>query len=340
LKIVVDAMGGDRDPGVIIRGAVAAARLKKPAELEIVLVGDEDTIRAELADLDTTGISIDCVHTSETISMSESPATAVRRKKNASIPVGVRLLKENKADAFVGAGNTGAIVASSLVTLGRLHGVSRPAITTFFPSQSKGAVVLDVGANHECVPRHLLHFAVMGTVFAEHQLGIVNPRVGILNIGEEPTKGNELVKAAYGLLQETDLNFIGNVEGRDIFSGAVDVVVCDGFVGNVALKLSESIVTFLTHIVKLEIKKRNLAKLGALLMKDAFSSVRTRLDYAEYGGAPLLGVKGCIIIAHGKSSSRAIKNAILMAHRFVSCDINKRIEERFKGIVNDIAKVS
>jgi glycerol-3-phosphate acyltransferase PlsX len=314
--------------------------LKKSDEMGIVLVGDEDTIQTELADLNTADLAIECVHASETIGMSESPATAVRRKKNASIPVGIRLIKENKADAFVGAGNTGAMVASSLVTMGRLHGVSRPAIVTFFPNQSKGAVVLDVGANTECVPRHLLQFAVMGTVFAEHQLGIAKPRIGILNIGEERTKGNEMVKEAYGLLQETDMNFIGNVEGRDIFSGGVDVVVCDGFLGNVVLKLSESIVSFLTHLVKLEIKKRNLAKFGALLMKEVFSSVRARLDYAEYGGAPLLGVNGGIIIAHGKSSSRAIKNAILMAHRFVSQDINKRIEKRFKGIVNDIAKVS
>ena len=340
MKIAVDVMGGDRDPKVIIRGAVEAARLVKSEGIGITLVGDEDTIRTELADIDTADTVIDCVHASETISMSESPATAVRRKKNASIPVGIRLIKQNQADAFVGAGNTGAMVASSLVTLGRLHGVSRPAITTFFPNQSKGAVVLDVGANSECVPRHLFHFAIMGAVLAEHQLGIDKPRVGLLNIGEEPTKGNVLAREAHGLLKEADLNFIGNVEGRDIFSGAVDVVVCDGFVGNVALKLSESIVSFLTHVVKLEIKKRNLAKFGALLMKDVFSSVRARLDYAEYGGAPLLGVNGGIIIAHGKSSSRAIKNAILMAHRFVSRDINKRIEERFKGIVNDIAKVS
>jgi glycerol-3-phosphate acyltransferase PlsX len=180
----------------------------------------------------------------------------------------------------------------------------------------------------------------MGTVFAEYQLGIDNPRVGILNIGEEPSKGNELVRGAYALMKDADLNFIGNVEGRDVFSGAVDVVVCDGFVGNVALKLSESIISFLTHIVKQEIRKRYAAKIGAMLMKGAFSSVRSKLDYAEYGGAPLLGVNGVIIISHGKSSSRAIKNAILVAQRFVAQGINKRIEDRFKGMVNDFAQVS
>jgi glycerol-3-phosphate acyltransferase PlsX len=249
-------------------------------------------------------------------------------------------LKEGKADAFVSAGNTGAVVASSLVTLGRIAGVSRPAISSFWPNEGSGVVVLDVGANYECSPKHLYHFAIMGSVFAERQLGIENPRVGILNIGEEQSKGNELVKDAYKLLKHADLNFIGNVEGRDVFSGAVDVVVCDGFVGNVALKLSESIITFLTHIVKQEVKKRYIAKLGAMFMRGAFSSVRSMLDYAEYGGAPLLGANGVIIISHGKSSSRAIKNAILFAERFVKQDVNKHIEERFKGIVNDLAKVS
>ncbi len=332
-------MGSDRDPGVITEGAVEAAKID-PTRLEIVLVGEKTGIQAQLDKIDTTGTRIEIVHASETIGMSESPANAVRRKKDASIPVAVRLLKEGKADAIVSAGNTGAVVASSLVTLGRLHGISRPAITTYWPNQSKGAVVLDVGANYECIPKHLLHFAVMGTVFAEHQLGIENPRIGILNIGEEPSKGNELVREAYKLLKGADLNFIGNVEGRDVFSGAVDVVVCDGFVGNVALKLSESIISFLTHIVKHEIKKRFMANIGAMLMSGAFSSVRSKLDYAEYGGAPLLGVNGVIIISHGKSSSRAIKNAILVAQRFVERGINERIENRFKGIVNNVAQVS
>lgn len=339
MKIAVDAMGGDRSPEVIARGAIEAAKIKSK-ELTIALVGEEGGLRAALERIGEDCSSIEIVHAAETIGMSESPATAVRRKKNASIPVAVQLLKEGKADAFVSAGNTGAVVASSLVTLGRIPGVARPAITTLWPNEGRGAVVLDVGANYECAPKHLFHFAIMGTVFAERHLGIDNPRVGILNIGEEPSKGNELVKEAYKLLQNADLNFIGNVEGRDVFGGAADVVVCDGFVGNVALKLSESIISFLTHIVKQEVKKRHLAKMGAVLMKGAFSSVRSMLDYAEYGGAPLLGANGVIIISHGKSSSRAIKNAILVAEKFVRQDVNKHIETRFKGIVNDLAKVT
>ncbi|MFH1756383.1 MAG: phosphate acyltransferase PlsX [Candidatus Latescibacterota bacterium] len=339
MRIAVDAMGGDQGLEVIARGAIEAATIR-PGKLGIALVGDEEGIRSALDRIGAERTAVDIIHAPEIISMSDPPAVAVRRKKNASIPVAVKLLKEGKVDAFVSAGNTGAVVASSLMTLGRIHGVSRPAITTFMPNQGKGAVVLDVGANYECTPKHLFHFANMGTVFAEHHLGIDNPRVGILNIGEEPSKGNELVREAYKILQNANLNFIGNVEGRDVFSGAADVVVCDGFVGNVALKLSESIISFLTHVVKQEIKKRYLAKIGAMFMKGAFSSVRSKLDYAEYGGAPLLGVNGVIIISHGKSSSRAIKNAILVAERFVEQDVNKHIEKRFKGIVNDFAKVT
>jgi glycerol-3-phosphate acyltransferase PlsX len=332
-------MGGDRSPEVIARGAIEAAQIKDK-QLRIILVGEEEGIRSALERIDLDSSTIDVVHAPETIGMSESPATAIRRKKNASIPVAVNLLKEGKADAFVSAGNTGAVVASSLVTLGRIPGVARPAITTFWPNQGRGAVVLDVGANYECTPKHLYQFAIMGTVFAERHLGIENPRMGLLNIGEEPSKGNELVKETYKLLQNADMNFIGNVEGRDVFGGAADVVVCDGFVGNVALKLSESIISFLTHIVKQEVKKRYLAKMGAMFMRGAFSSVGSMLDYAEYGGAPLLGANGVVIISHGKSSSRAIKNAILVAERFVRQDVNKHIEKRFKGIVNDLAKVS
>jgi len=201
-------------------------------------------------------------------------------------------------------------------------------------------VVLDVGANSECTPKNLLQFAVMGAVFAEYQLGIPQPRVGLLNIGEESSKGSELVREAYKLLEEGHVNFIGNVEGRDVFAGAADVVVCDGFVGNVVLKFSESILSFITHRMRQEIKKSLLAQLGAGMMKGVFSSFRAQLDYAEYGGAPLLGVNGVVIISHGKSSVKAIKNAIIVAKRFVEHDINSRIEERFKGLVSRVANVS
>jgi glycerol-3-phosphate acyltransferase PlsX len=242
---------------------------------------------------------------------------------------------------MVSAGNTGAVVASSLLTIGRLHGVSRPAISTLWPNKRGGAVVLDVGANHECTPKNLVQFAIMGSVFAEHHLGIERPRVGLLNIGEERSKGNELVRDSYELLEaDRRIHFVGNVEGRDVFDGAADVVVCDGFVGNVILKFSESIYSFLAHLVRDEIKRGMLAKAGALLMAPAFKSIRSQLDYAEYGGAPLLGVKGVVIISHGKSSRRAIANAILAAAKSVNVGINRHIENRFAMSVEHAAGVN
>jgi glycerol-3-phosphate acyltransferase PlsX len=327
VRIAVDAMGGDKGPRVVVPGAIDAM-LARREEVGLVLIGREDEVRPLLGGVD--GARVEVVHASEVIGMHESPANAIRRKKDASITVALRLLREGKVDAMVSAGNTGAVVASSLLTLGRLHGVSRPAISTLWPNKRAGAVVLDVGANHECTPKNLVQFAVMGSVFAEHHLGIRRPRVGLLNIGEERSKGNELVRDAYALLEgDARLNFVGNVEGRDVFDGAADVVVCDGFVGNVILKFSESIYSFLAHLVRDEIRRGLLAKAGALLMTPAFRAIRSELDYAEYGGAPLLGVKGVVIISHGKSSRRAIANATLAAVRAVNADLNRLIEERF-----------
>jgi glycerol-3-phosphate acyltransferase PlsX len=265
---------------------------------------------------------------------------AFRKKKDSSIAVAARMVKEGRADALISAGNTGAVVASSLVTLGRLHGISRPAISTLWPNKKRGAVVLDVGANYECTPKNLAQFAIMGETYARYQLGIEKPRVGLLNIGEERSKGNELVRDAYGLLENENMNFVGNVEGRDVFDGAADVVVCDGFVGNIILKYSESIYSFLAHMVKDEIRRGLIAKAGALMMKGAFEAVQAQLDYAEYGGAPLLGVNGVAIISHGKSSSRAIKNAILAAEKSIKSKINLRIEERLKGAAQRVAEVN
>ena len=338
MRIAVDAMGGDMGPRVVVAGAIDAA-LARPGEIRIILVGREDEIRPLVGGVDPSLVEI--VHASETIGMHEPPATAIRKKKDASISVALRLIREGKADAMVSAGNTGAVVASSLLTIGRLHGVSRPAISTLWPNKRKGAVVLDVGANHECTPKNLVQFAVMGSVFAETNIGVKNPRVGLLNIGEERSKGNELVRDSYALLEaDPRITFVGNVEGRDVFDGAADVVVCDGFVGNVILKFSESIYSFLSHLVRDEIRRGLLAKAGALLMKPAFSSIRSRLDYAEYGGAPLLGVKGVVIISHGKSSRRAIKNAILAAARSVNTNVNRHIEERFAVQTEHVASVS
>ena len=327
MRIAVDAMGGDMGPRVVVPGAIDAA-LARPGEIRLLLVGREEEIRPLVGRMDPSLVEV--VHASENIGMHESPANAIRKKKDASISVALRLIREGRADAMVSAGNTGAVVASALLTIGRLHGVSRPAISTSWPNKRKGAVVLDVGANHECTPKNLVQFAVMGSVYAETAIGVANPRVGLQNIGEERSKGNELVRDSYALLEaDARINFVGNVEGRDVFDGAADVVVCDGFVGNVILKFSESIYSFLSHLVRDEIRRGVLAKAGALLMKPAFSSVRSRLDYASYGGAPLLGVKGVVIISHGKSSRRAIKNAILAAARSVNADINRHIEGRF-----------
>ncbi len=339
MRIAIDAMGGDRGPEVVIAGALDA--LRDRPEISLALVGHQDQIGTVLSSADYPKDRVHIVHAPESIGMSESPAQAIRKKKNASIVVGTRLLKEGGSDAFVSAGNTGAMVASSLLTLGRLHGISRPAISTLWPTKKSDVVVLDVGANHECTPRNLLQFALMGSVYAEFNLGVAKPRVGLLNIGEEPSKGNDLVKEAYSQLsQESAINFIGNVEGRDVFEGAADVVVCDGFVGNVLLKFSESIYSFLTYMLRDAISQSAGAKLGALMMKGAFTRVRSELDYAEYGGAPLLGVAGVSIISHGKSSGRAIRNAVLAAERCVSTDINRRIESRLKEMGSNVANVS
>ena len=327
MRIAVDAMGGDTGASVVVSGAIDAAR-SRPGEIRLLLVGREEVIRPLVRDVDPSWVEV--VPASENIEMNEPPTQAIRRKKDASISVALRLIREGRADAMVSAGNTGAVVASSLLTIGRLHGISRPAISTLWPNKQRGAVVLDVGANHECTPKNLVQFAIMGSVFARYHIGVERPRVGLLNIGEEKSKGNDLVRDSYALLEaDPRIHFVGNVEGRDVFDGAADVVVCDGFVGNVILKFSESIYSFLAHLVRDEIRRGMLAKAGALLMKGAFGSVRAQLDYAEYGGAPLLGVKGVVIISHGKSSSRAIRNAILVAAKSVNANINRHIEEQF-----------
>jgi glycerol-3-phosphate acyltransferase PlsX len=322
-------MGGDKGPDVIIAGAADAARTN-PGRFELVLVGQQDQIEPSMGRFDGLDTPVEVVNAPEIIGMSESPASAIRKKKDSSIAVATRLVREGKAQAFISAGNTGAVVASSLVTMGRLQGISRPAISTLWPTKKTGAVVLDVGANYECTAKNLVQFAAMGEVFARHHLEIERPRIGLLNIGEERSKGNEAVRTAYALLEDNTFNFVGNVEGRDVFEGAADVVVCDGFVGNIILKFSESVYSFLSYMIRGEVDKTAMAKAGALLMKRAFGNVRSRLDYAEYGGAPLLGVNGVTIISHGKSSSRAIKNAILVAERSLEAEINRRIEERLR----------
>jgi glycerol-3-phosphate acyltransferase PlsX len=332
-------MGGDRGPEIVATAAIEAAR-SGPSDLGIVLVGDRRSIEIVLDRESSFPPNIEIVHASEAVEMSEAPASAIRKKRDSSIGVALRMLKERKVDGVVSAGNTGAVVAGSLVTVGRLHGVSRPAIAMFFPTAKGWVVVLDIGANSTCTAKNLLQFGMMGSVYAEYHLGVKEPRVGLLNIGEERSKGTDIVKEAYTLLENGQINFVGNVEGRDIFTDVADVVVCDGFVGNILLKFGESIVSFTSNVLREEIRKSLIAKIGATLMKGVFSSFRSRLDYAEYGGAPLLGVKGVVIISHGKSTALAIRNAINMARRLVTYDVNKHIEERFLGTADQVAEAS
>lgn len=339
MRIAVDAMGGDRGPEIVATAAIEAAK-SDASDLDIVLVGDRKSIGTVLGRERSIPPNIEIIHASEAVDMAEAPASAIRKKKDSSIGVALRMLKERRVDAIVSAGNTGAVVAGSLVTVGRLHGVSRPAIAMFFPTVKGWVVVLDIGANSTCTAKNLLQFGIMGSVYAKYHLGVNEPRVGLLNIGEERSKGTDIVKEAYNLLENGHLNFVGNVEGRDIFEDVVDVVVCDGFVGNILLKFGESIVSFTSNVLREEIKKSLSAKIGATLMKGVFRSFRSRLDYAEYGGAPLLGVNGVVIISHGKSTVLAIRNAINMARRLVTYDVNKHIEERFMETAGQIAKVS
>ncbi|MBZ0268891.1 phosphate acyltransferase PlsX [bacterium] len=338
MRIVVDAMGGDSAPAVEVEGAVMALR-DGDLSAEVILVGDETAIRRELERLGATtapGLSVE--HAPERIEMGQDPAREVRRKKGASIVVATRLLKEGRADGLVSAGNTGAVVASSLLTLGRIEGVRRPAIATFLPSPTGGAVLLDAGANSDCAPGHLLQFGVMGAIYARRIMGREDPKVGLLNIGEESSKGNKLVQTAYPLLAAGPFHFVGNVEGRDVFHGGADVVVCDGFVGNVVLKFSESVIHLIMRLIREEIGDDLRHRVGGLLMRPVFKSLSQQLNYEEYGGAPLLGTNGAVIISHGSSSPKAIKNAIHVAIRFASERINDHIRTELMG--QDVDQVS
>jgi len=330
IKIAVDAMGSDHAPTVEIDGAVEAA-----AEygIPIVLVGYEDSIRQLLAEHDSGGVPIEVVHASEVITMDDAAATAVRRKRDSSIRVCARMMKEGAVSGIVSAGNTGAVMATSKLVMGTLPVVDRPALSTVLPTQKgKPAILLDVGANVDCKPHHLEQFALMGDIYSRAIFGIRRPRVGLLSIGEEDSKGNELTKEAFKSLKQAPINFIGNVEGRDIFKGDVDVIVCDGFTGNVALKLSEGLIETFRAMLGQELKKTLQAKVGAILSQHAFREFSKRLDYSEYGGAPLLGINGITIVCHGRSNANAIKNAIRVANEFAKLNINNVIETEFNKL--------
>jgi phosphate acyltransferase len=329
-KIAVDAMGGDNAPAIEIDGAIQAAT---QYDIPIVLVGQEERVRPLLEKHDTAGLSIEVVHASEVITMDDSAAPAARKKKDSSIRVAARLMRDGAVSGVVSAGNTGAVMATVKMVLGTLPVVDRPALSTVLPTQKgKPAILLDVGANVDCKPHHLEQFAVMGDIYSRAIFGIRRPRVGLLSIGEEDTKGNELTKEAFKSLKHAPINFIGNVEGRDIFKGEIDVIVCDGFTGNVALKLSEGLIETFATMLRQELEKTIAAKVGYILAERAFRAFRKRMDYSEYGGAPLLGMKGITIVCHGRSNANAIKNAIRIAHDFCKHNVNHVIETEFNKL--------
>jgi glycerol-3-phosphate acyltransferase PlsX len=316
-------MGGDHAPGVVIEGAVDAAR---DLGVEIPLVGRPEDIQAELTKHSTSGLHLPIVSASQVIEMDDHPAMAVRSKLDSSMVVGMRLVKESGAQAFVSAGNSGGMLAAALFQLGRVRGIRRPALAAVWPTRHGRCLLLDCGANTDCKPEYLLQFALMGTAYARQALGIGSPRVGIVSNGEEGGKGSILVQDAYKLLTDSPLNFVGNLEGKDIFRDMADVVVTDGFTGNVILKTSEGAASLLMDIMREEIKKRPVAVLGALLAKPAFRAVASLLDYREYGGAILLGVDGIVVVGHGRSDARAITNAVRVAKQAIEGRVVSAIE--------------
>jgi glycerol-3-phosphate acyltransferase PlsX len=330
-RIGIDAMGGDHGPAVVAEGIVQALR-DEPGRFTVTLVGDEKEIRAALERAGAGNLPVEIVHTSEQVDMSEKAAVAVRRRGVTSIGVATQLHKEGRLDAIFSAGNTGAVVATALIGLGRLEAVSRPALAVFMPNMAGGTVVLDVGANAECKPGYLVQFAHMGSVYARYLLGRQNPRVGLLSIGEEETKGNDLVFEAGDLLRRArHLNFIGNVEGRDIFKGTCDVVVTDGFTGNVLLKTGEGVATLLIDIMRREIRSDPLAVFGTLFMRPALKRLKKHMDWEEHGAAPLLGVDGVCFIGHGSSGPKAFRSALRTIAQFVEQRVNDHIREEIEA---------
>ncbi|MBW1701297.1 MAG: phosphate acyltransferase PlsX [Deltaproteobacteria bacterium] len=317
MKVAVDAMGGDNAPEMVVQGAVEAA---SEWGIDVTLVGDKNVIIEKLGSRYSTD-HISVHHCEEVVRMDEAPLKGVRRKKDASIRVAFGLVRRGEVDAVVSAGNSGASVAAGVLTLGRMEGVERPAIASIFPGERGNVVLIDVGANVDCRPAHLFQFGVMAHAFASSCLGMESPKIGLLSIGEEGSKGNEQVRLARELFEESQFDFVGNVEGRDIFTGDVEIIVCDGFVGNVALKMSEGMAQAITKLLRRESMSSLLGRTALLLGRRAFKSIERKLDYEEYGGAPLLGINGVGIICHGGSSNRAIKNAVKLAAQYADSGV-------------------
>lgn len=326
IRIAVDVMGGDFAPRNVIDGALEALR-ETNNRFEIIFVGPEATVLEELRQRQSNGFSYHIVNASQVIGMHDGATAALKQKRDSTITVGLTLQKEGKADAFVSAGNTGAVMSASTLILGRIEGVGRPTIGAFFPNEQGVCLLLDAGANVDCKPQHLYEFAVMGSIYAREMFKYENPRVGLLNIGEEASKGSEVVKETYHLLKNSQLNFIGNVEGRDILRGAVQVVVCDGFVGNIVLKFGESVPAFFKSAVTQYFAKHRFKMILAAFIRGTMRNALKGLDYEEFGGVPLLGINGISIIGHGKSTPKAIKNMIFKAEEMVRKGINQRIQE-------------
>lgn len=330
MHIALDAMGGDYGPEKLIAGALLASQQEG---LQISLVGDEELLTSHLKDIDPDSAAesrLKIVHASEVVQMDEYPVDAIRRKKDSSIMVAFELARQGLADGVVSAGNSGATLAAALRKLGRIKNVSRPGIASKFPTLKKPVILMDIGANVDCRPVHLFQFGAMAAALSRMN-GMDDPRVGLLSIGEETGKGNILVKETYDLLKDSSLNFIGNVEGRDVYKGDVDVIICDGFVGNISLKISEGLAEAILSMLREEIQRSMVAKIGYYLARPAFRRFKKRVDYAEYGGAPLLGINGTGIICHGKSSPQAIKNAILEAVQMVRNNVNLAIADNIES---------
>ena len=330
IKIVVDAMGGDFAPPNDVSGAIIAAE-EKADSIEIILTGKEKLIKDELLKHKVSLQNISIVNAEEVVTMNDSPVESLKTKSDSSISVGINLVKEKKADAFISAGNTGAVMTASILKLGRIKGVGRPTIGSLFPTDKGKTMVFDVGASVDCKPVHLLEFAVMGSIYMKNVYNVSNPSVGLLSVGEEKSKGDNLTLEAYGLLENSNLNFIGNVEGRDVLRGKADIIVCDGFVGNVILKFAESVLDVLKSKFRNYAEKGFFKKIWVGMMYGTLKNVVLKdFDYQEYGGVPLLGVDGVSIIGHGKSSPIAIKNMIYKAEEMVRKKVNEKIEEELK----------
>ena len=324
MRIALDAMGGDYAPRSTVEGAIMAV---KEMEIGVILVGEEKQLKEELAKFKTAGLAVEIEPAAEWVEMDEV-ATSALKKRRSSIRIAAQLVREGRAQGLVSAGNTGATMAVAKIILGALEGIDRPALAMVLPTPSNPSLLLDVGANVDCKPHNLWQFAIIGHTFANKILNIPNPKVGLLSIGEEESKGNELTRESYKLLKKTPINFAGNIEGRDVFSGKVDVIICDGFVGNVLLKVSESIAETMAFLLKEELSRDFFSKIGYLISRRAYQNFKKRTDYAEYGGALLLGLNDICVICHGRSSPKAIKNAIGIAKDFYQSEVNQKISSQ------------